>query len=197
MNSEVDSVEITVSEVVSGSTTGVLCDYNYNEYNDSTYVFDDSMAQWSFTGGERVNIVDDGIFIVISLPVSAFKNTDNDNDDKLSAEEFILHCSIIARTVHEKIILSDTKGKVTLQEMILAPVTSHHYPQAQASQLIVMGRYTIVSPNSELQYKVDLFGTMPSEKTIEITVTNKQHNNKQVIKLSPKKTTPSLFQREL
>jgi hypothetical protein len=54
LNSEVDSVEITVSEVVSGSTASVLCDYNYNEYNDSIYVLDDSMAQWSCTSGERV-----------------------------------------------------------------------------------------------------------------------------------------------
>jgi hypothetical protein len=149
-----------------------------------------------------LNIVDDGVFMVISLPVSAFKNIDNDNDGKLSTEEFTLHRSIIASTVHEKIILSDTNGKAALQGMMLAPVASHNSPQAPASQLIVMGRYTIVSPNSELQYKVDLFGTMPSEKTIEITVTNKQHNNKQhnnkqVIKLSPKKTTASLFQREL
>lgn len=54
LNSEVDTVEITVSEVASGSTASVLCDYNYNEYNDSIYVLDDSMAQWSCTGGERV-----------------------------------------------------------------------------------------------------------------------------------------------
>ncbi len=54
LNSDVDSVEITVSEVVTGSTAGVLCDYNYNEYNDSIYVLDDSMSQWSCTDGERV-----------------------------------------------------------------------------------------------------------------------------------------------
>lgn len=54
LNSEVDSVKITVSEVVTGSTAGVLCDYNYNEYNDSIYVLDDSISQWSCTDGERV-----------------------------------------------------------------------------------------------------------------------------------------------
>ena len=144
-----------------------------------------------------LNIVDDGVFMVISLPVSAFENIDDDNDGKLSAEEFTQHRSRIASTVHEKIILSDINGKASLQGMMLAPVTSHHSPQAPASQLIVMGRYTIVSPNNELQYEVDLFGTMPSEKIIEVTVTNKQYNNKQVIKLSPKKTTASLFQSEL
>jgi len=54
LNSEVDSVDITVLAVVPGTTTGVLCDYNYNEYNDSIYVQDDSMAQWSCVNGERL-----------------------------------------------------------------------------------------------------------------------------------------------
>ncbi|MBA6342442.1 YHYH protein [Colwellia sp. MB02u-10] len=54
LNSEVDSVEIVVSEVPQSSTLGVLCDYNYNEYNDSIYVQDDSFSQWSCTDSERL-----------------------------------------------------------------------------------------------------------------------------------------------
>jgi hypothetical protein len=75
LNSEVDSVEITVSEVVRGSTAGVLCDYNYNEYNDSIYVLDDSMAQWSCTSSERVlsaNGIPDHV-------VGEFPNNNNPN----------------------------------------------------------------------------------------------------------------------
>jgi hypothetical protein len=143
-----------------------------------------------------LNIVDNGVFMVISLPVTAFKNVDDDNDGKLSNEEFSRHRPSIASTVHEKITLSENGRKITLQGMMLAPVTSHHSLQTPSSQLIVMGRYTIVSPNSDLRYEIELFGTMPPEKTLEITVTNKQYNNKQVLKLSPKKTTASLFQSE-
>ena len=54
LNSEIVSVEIVVSEMTEGSTSGVLCDYNYNEFNDSIYVLDDSTAQWSCTNGERL-----------------------------------------------------------------------------------------------------------------------------------------------
>jgi hypothetical protein len=43
-----------VSEVTKGSTAGVLCDYSYNEYNDSIYVLDDSTAQWRCIDGERL-----------------------------------------------------------------------------------------------------------------------------------------------
>jgi hypothetical protein len=54
LNSEVDSVEIVVSAVSQSSTLGVLCDYNYNEYNDSIYIQDDSISQWSCTDSERL-----------------------------------------------------------------------------------------------------------------------------------------------
>ena len=54
LNSEVDSVEIVVSQIPESPTSGVLCDYNYNEYNDSIYVLDDSMSQWSCSDSERL-----------------------------------------------------------------------------------------------------------------------------------------------
>lgn len=54
LNSEVDSVEIVVSQMPESATSGVLCDYNYNEYNDSIYVLDDSMSQWSCSDSERL-----------------------------------------------------------------------------------------------------------------------------------------------
>ncbi|WP_232771397.1 YHYH protein [Colwellia sp. 12G3] len=54
LNSEVDSVEILVSEMSEGSTSGILCDYNYNEFNDSIYILENSTAQWICTNGERL-----------------------------------------------------------------------------------------------------------------------------------------------
>ena len=143
-----------------------------------------------------LNVVDDGVFMVISLPVTAFKNVDDDNDGKLSAEEFSLHRTSIASKVHEKITLIEKGRKITLQGMMLAPVTSHHSLQTPSSQLIVMGRYTIVSPNSELLFEVDLFGTYPTEQIMEVTATKKQNDRRQVIKLSPKQMNVSLFSNE-
>lgn len=143
-----------------------------------------------------LNIVDDGVFMVISLPVTAFKNVDDDNDSKLSAEEFSLHRASIASTVHEKIILSEKGRKIALQGMMLSPVNSHHSLQTPSSQLIVMGRYTLVSPDNDLQFEVDLFGTSPSEQIVEVIATKKQNESRQVIKLSPQQTYVSLFANE-
>jgi hypothetical protein len=38
-----------------------------------------------------LNVVDDGVFMVLSLPVSAFDGVDDDNDGKVSMLEFNNH----------------------------------------------------------------------------------------------------------
>ncbi|MDO6488010.1 hypothetical protein Q4503_09885 [Colwellia sp. 6_MG-2023] len=52
-NSEIDSVNITVSEVIDSSTTSILCDYSYHAYNDSDSVQLDSIVTWSCTDEDR------------------------------------------------------------------------------------------------------------------------------------------------
>ncbi|MFT5637078.1 MAG: hypothetical protein ACI89T_002553, partial [Cognaticolwellia sp.] len=63
-----------------------------------------------------------------------------------------------------------------------------------ASQLVIMGRYTLVKPNSEFEYQVSLFGQGDAEKSFEITATNKLDGRKQVAELSPKKSNVLLFE---
>lgn len=74
-NSEIDSVGIVVSEVIEGSTIGVLCDYSYDEYNDSTSVQYNSTSQWSCADGER-GIIANGI---PDHAVGTFPNANNPN----------------------------------------------------------------------------------------------------------------------
>lgn len=74
-NSETDSVEIVVSEVTAGSTDGVLCDYEFNEFNDSPSVSYTSSAQWSCVNGQR-GLVANGI---PDHDVGEFPNSGNPN----------------------------------------------------------------------------------------------------------------------
>ena len=74
-NSEIDSVEIIVSEVTAGSTDGILCDYDYNEFNDSPSVSYTSSAQWSCVDGQR-ELVANGI---PDHEVGEFPNSGNPN----------------------------------------------------------------------------------------------------------------------
>jgi hypothetical protein len=74
-NSETDSVDIVVSEVVEGSTVGVLCDYSYDAYNDSDSVQLNSTVTWSCTDEER-EVAANGI---PDHAVGTFPNNNNPN----------------------------------------------------------------------------------------------------------------------
>ncbi|PKG82129.1 hypothetical protein CXF85_14615 [Colwellia sp. 75C3] len=141
-----------------------------------------------------LNVVDDGVFMVLSLPVSAFEGIDDDKDGKLSSKEFTEHRPAIIKSIHNNIVLKEENGKVALQGMMLSPVTSHHSPKSPASQLMVMGRYTIIEPNNELEFEVTLFGKETVEKTLIITATRKESDSKQKIELSKNKSTVILFE---
>ena len=140
-----------------------------------------------------LNVVDGGVFMVLSLPVSAFKGIDDDKDGKLSKEEFTKHRSTIAKVINEKVVLKDQSGKLFLQGMMLSLVNSHHSPKEPAAQLIVMGRYPLVDPKSVLQYQVSLFGSESSEQIFNITATRKSDNKKQTIELTPQKIKSFIF----
>ena len=77
VSSDADSVQVTVQEQATGTVTtdGILCDYDYNEFNDSASVQLTSSAQWSCVDGERV-LVANGI---PDHEVGEFPNSGNPN----------------------------------------------------------------------------------------------------------------------
>ena len=140
-----------------------------------------------------LNVLDNGVFMVLSLPISAFEGIDDDNDGKLSNTEFSRHRKVISNLVHKKVVLKERNGKLVLEDMMLSPVVSHQSPNAPVSQLIVMGRYSLGDPLSSLEYQVDLFGTAPTEQLFEITATRKSDHKKKLVKLTAKDSSVSIF----
>ena len=140
-----------------------------------------------------LNILDNGVFMVISLPITAFEGIDDDKDGKLSNAEFTKYRNVITKMVHENVVLKDKNGKLVLEDMILSPVTSHQSPKTPVSQLVVMGRYNLTDLLSPLEYTINLFGTTPSEQLLEIVATRKSDHQKKTITLTPTNSNTSIF----
>lgn len=148
-----------------------------------------------------LNFKDDGVFIVLSLPVSAFENIDDDGDGKMSGTEFSTHRRAIKNVVNQYITLSDVKGQRPLQGLILSPIVPHDDPNAASEQLVLMGRFSLANKeigNSDgLTFKAGLFGTALDEKSLSITATRKLASDpktqKYTTELSPDKSTDELF----
>ncbi|MFT4746430.1 MAG: hypothetical protein ACI8XG_000503 [Congregibacter sp.] len=59
-----------------------------------------------------LNFVDDGVYMVLSVAVSAFEGTNDDRGGKLSKGELTRHQAAIARSVKDKVALSNANGNL-------------------------------------------------------------------------------------
>ncbi len=152
-----------------------------------------------------LNFKNDGAFMVLSLPVSAFEGIDDDGDGKMSSKEFSKHKPAIVIAVKNKVKLSDKEGTRPLQGLLLSPVVAHDTPhdasKAASEQLIIMGRFALnksKSENSEgLTFKLGLYGKKTDEKSMTITATRppnaKQKTQKYKAVLTPRQSESRLF----
>ncbi|MDB4224445.1 hypothetical protein N9850_11770 [Granulosicoccus sp.] len=134
-----------------------------------------------------LNFLDNSVYMVLSLPSSAFGDADEDNDGLLSLTEFSTHRLSLIETVTEHVsLLSNKTDKLPIDGLMISPVTPHDDPKAPAAQIIVMGRYVLDDADSKLSFLVNLFGTNDLDQSIEITANRKSSNHKQVFELTPK-----------
>ena len=131
-----------------------------------------------------LNVVDDGVFMVLSLPVSAFDGVDDDNDGKVSMLEFNNHRGAIVESVRQNVTLSAGQGSASLQGIMLSPVVPHDITGEPFSQLTVMGRFTLNDHYSALRFHIGLYGRQVAEQSLEITATRKRDNQKTVFELT-------------
>lgn len=132
-----------------------------------------------------LNFIDDSVFMVLSLPASAFGDADENNDGQLSLTEFAQHRTKLISVISEQVSLSNSKGKLPINGLMISPVTPHDAPKEPADQVIVMGRFALGEQQTDLRFEVGLYGELPKGKALEITATRKAKNNKQVFELSP------------
>jgi len=147
-----------------------------------------------------LNFLNDDVFMVLSVPMSAFKGIDSDNDGKVTMIEFNNHREAIGKTVKANIALSENSTSLPLTGLMLSPVVHHHGTTQGITQLALMGKFklaaTVNRPDalSLLKFHVGLFGNKKKERALEITATNTAANQKRVFTLTPKSNTARVFE---
>lgn len=139
-----------------------------------------------------LNFVEDGAFMVVSLPISAFDGVDDDADGSVSMIEFNSHRAAIVETIRQKVVLSDQQVSFSLEGIMLSPVVSHDASDGTISQLTVMGRFDLVGAKQGFRFQVALFGKQPDESLLKITATRKSDQQEHIFELTPT-TTIDLF----
>ncbi len=117
-----------------------------------------------------LNLVGDGAFMVLSLPVSAFIGIDDDGDGQVSTSELQVHAAEIESQVRIGVQLLDGERPLPLQGVLLQPSSTDHSAGGRIRQIAVLGRFPLGDRRSDLRLRFRLFGTGSDELAQEMTV---------------------------
>lgn len=129
-----------------------------------------------------LNIVGDGAFMVLSLPVSAFKGIDDNADGLLSIDELRAHAPAIETQIKSGVVLENSQGVKKLDGLMLNTVPPGNDHTAPGKQIVALGRFGLEPESSDLKLTLRLFGVGADECTEQITVT--KGSRSQLITLS-------------
>jgi hypothetical protein len=140
-----------------------------------------------------LNLVDNGAYMVMALPVDAFTGVDDNGDGLMSMDEMRAHSRDIAIQVEEGLQLIGDAGPRPLEGLLLNLSPDDNTPTAPAKHLVVMGRFAladVASSASGLKLRLGLFGKTADGQRQEITITRGTEKQKMVL-------APAREQREL
>ena len=123
--------------------------------------------------------------VVLSLPVSAFKDVDDDGDGLLSTPEVDRHRKAIEARVQTAVQLSNTEAVLPLTGLLVQRSLQHD-ATLPSKQLLVLGNFQLGGDHSALRFKLNLFGNLDDEKRQHITVT--RGSETQLLTLTPEAT---------
>jgi hypothetical protein len=130
-----------------------------------------------------LNIVGDGAYMVLSLPVSALAGVDDNQDGLLSVDELRSNGASIESQVKQGVTLGSTQGQSKLEGVMLNLEAPEGNPSAPSTHLVVLGRFAIDPQATGLNLALHLFGTGANERSEQIAVT--RGSESQIITLTP------------
>lgn len=139
-----------------------------------------------------LNFLEDSVYMVLSVPSSAFSDADENSDGLLSIFEFSKHREAIIDLVAENVSFGSKKNNFVLHDLRVSPVTPHDAPKDPAEQIIVLGRFSLVNDVTELYFHMGLFGEQSKQQSLEITAKRKSTNDKHVFEVSSEASTVKL-----
>ena len=133
-----------------------------------------------------INVIDNAAFVVLSLPVSALRGVDKNQDGRLADAELIQHRSALELQVKQGLRLYDGKvaGQVEFIQINNTPDErdEHHLPQrVGGTQLLAMLKIRFAQAPQALRLESDLFGKAASEQ--QFTLKASRGNEREAIVL--------------
>lgn len=143
-----------------------------------------------------LNFKGDGVYLLLSVPVSALKKTDDNGDGALSPAELQAHQAEIEKQLLAGLQLRRNGQALPLEGLMLTlspPDDAHQLP---ARQVVVMGKYTaqgeaVEKDNARYTFTLKLWGSTSAEAHHSMTIT--RPSEKRVVHFDRSRTTQTLF----
>lgn len=135
---------------------------------------------------------DERAYLVVSLPVSAFRGLDQDADGGVTEREFDSHRAEVLAQVQRGVLLQSGSSIIALTDVLLSPETSHSPAAADShsrsdaaesavvDQVTVLGVFPLGASKDELALSIELYGSAADEQAYEMRVSNSQTAIRQV-----------------
>ena len=142
-----------------------------------------------------VNVVGTGIFVVLSVPVSALPDADDDHDGLLAPSELERHAEALRAEIDRRLVLRDGESLARTVRVDLIASPEHDAAAGRADQLVVLKHAEVDAPPVDLRVRCDLFGAGVSERQLTLRATRHSPSGAetQVASLTPEATEHRFF----
>lgn len=137
-----------------------------------------------------LNFTKSGAFLVVSLPVSAFRSVEDDSDGFLNQAELGRHHSKLVSEALQGFEIWSNGQKLPLEGALFNLPSSHH-GHDKSDHVILMGRFTLPIDHNDARLHVKLFGRDSPDKILEMVV--ERNGRRRKFTLTPEKPSASLL----
>ena len=138
-----------------------------------------------------LNLVGDGGYLVLSVPVSGLKGFDDDGDGLMSSAELQAHAPAVRAQLLNGVQLLGATGAAPLEGLLMTLSPADDRPDAPARQIVMLGRFAMNPDAAPYRLRVALHGTAVGESQVDLVVTRQAE--RQLIRLRPGNDTQAVL----
>lgn len=139
-----------------------------------------------------LNFANGGAFLVLSLPISAFKGVDENQDSALSSHEMEKHTASMKEQTLAGVRLTHENGElIPLEGLLLSLPSSENNLKTPSTHFVALGRFRSNDRDGPFQLKITLWGQTASTQSLKIVAT--RDGQSQVMIFAPQHDTHRLF----
>lgn len=140
-----------------------------------------------------LNVLDNAVFAVFSLPLSAFPGNDDNGDGRLSPAEVVAHAAAMQAEIPRRVRLYDggRAGRADFVQVSAEHDERDSLSNAGSTHLLVLMKTSFDAPPRALRIEADVWGTAASERQLTIKAT--RGKDAEAVILSPRRSTHGFF----